>query len=209
MFRAFNGMSDWMGYLGAFPQGSAGTCSGCFNSPSGAFIDPNGILYIADTGNHRIQRFDATNNRVTQFEVTFLNAWGGFGTGNGQFKSPYDMAATDSYVYVADTGNNRIQKFTTSGMFVSAWGSLGIGPGQFNGPRGVGVDPWGNVFVADTENHRIQKFDANGNFITAWGGLGTGALQFNRPYSVAIANDGRVFVADYDNARFRAFDVAP
>ena len=61
-------------------------------------------------------------------------------------------------VYVADSGNHRIQKFTSTGTFITKWGSLGSGDGQFNEPGGVAVDALGNVYVGDSNNFRIQKF---------------------------------------------------
>lgn len=61
-------------------------------------------------------------------------------------------------VYVADTGNNRIQKFTSSGTFLSKWGTLGPKNGQFSAPAGVAVDASGNPYVADTDNSRVQVF---------------------------------------------------
>jgi DNA-binding beta-propeller fold protein YncE len=61
-------------------------------------------------------------------------------------------------VYVADAGNNRIQKFSSSGTLITMWGSLGTGNGQFSNPSGVAVDASGNVYVADTFNNRIQVF---------------------------------------------------
>ena len=63
-------------------------------------------------------------------------------------------------------GNNRVQRFTSNGLFVFTWGSLGSGPGQFQHPTGMTVQyPSGKVFVADTGNSRIQEFDNNGKFI--------------------------------------------
>jgi hypothetical protein len=59
---------------------------------------------------------------------------------------------------VADTGNNRIQKFTPTGAFITKWGSYGPGSGQFDGPRGLAFGPDGNIYVADTGNQRIQVF---------------------------------------------------
>jgi DNA-binding beta-propeller fold protein YncE len=62
-------------------------------------------------------------------------------------------------VFVADTANDRIQVFDSSGTFITKWGSSGTGDGEFNSPQGVAVDPsTGNVFVADTFNDRIQVF---------------------------------------------------
>ena len=72
---------------------------------------------------------------------------------------PFGVAvALDGSVYVADRSNDRIQKFTSAGVFVSKWGTRGGGDGQFYGPTGVTVASDGSVYVADYGNHRIQKF---------------------------------------------------
>ena len=63
-----------------------------------------------------------------------------------------------SGVYVADTFNDRTQKFTSTGGFITTWGSSGSGNGQFSAPRGVATDPAGYVYVVEFNNHRIQKF---------------------------------------------------
>jgi hypothetical protein len=57
-----------------------------------------------------------------------------------------------------NTNNNRIQKFSPTGIFLAKWGSVGIGDGQFDQPSAVAVDLSGNVYVADSGNNRIQKF---------------------------------------------------
>ncbi|MBV6342832.1 InlB B-repeat-containing protein [Candidatus Magnetobacterium casense] len=90
---------------------------------------------------------------------TFVTKWGSFGAGDGQFFGPSGVAVDSAgNVYVADTNNDRIQKFDSNGTFITKWGSLGAGAGQFNTPIGVAVDSAGNVYVADFSNHRIQKF---------------------------------------------------
>ncbi len=114
---------------------------------------------------------------------TFLTTWGSSGTGDGQFNYPEGVVVDGSgNVYVADSFNNRIQKFTSTGTFLTTWGSSGTGDGQFNYAVGVATDGSGNVYVADYGNNRIQKFDGNGTFLTGWGGGGSGSGQFSTPH---------------------------
>ena len=94
----------------------------------------------------------------------YLTQWGTYGAGDGQFDGPGGMAVDASgNVYVADYGNHRVQKFTSTGAYVAQWGTHGSGNGQFNGPEGVAVDAGGNVYVADFGNNRIQKFTGTGS----------------------------------------------
>jgi hypothetical protein len=142
------------------------------------------------------------------FSVAFANKWGTEGTGGGQFYNPQDVAlAPNGSVYVADTDNHRIQKFTSEGVFVSLWGTEGTSDGQFNGPWGIAVAPDGSVYVTDNNNHRIQKFTSGGRFVSKWGEFGTGDGRFNYPIGIAVASNGSVYVADIANHRIQKFSV--
>ncbi len=96
----------------------------------------------------------------------FLLIWGASGSGNGQLNIPASIAL-DSFgnVYVADSSNNRIEKFTRSGIYITQWGSSGTGNGQFADPSGVTVDSAGNVYVTDEGiNDNVLKFTSSGTY---------------------------------------------
>ena len=181
--------------------GSSGTGNGQFDHAFGVAVDNSGYVYVADTDNHRIQKF--TTEQIGDFVTT----WGGLGTGDGQFNYPKGIAVDNSgFVYVAEYGNHRVQKFSSLGTFVTKWGSYGTtGDGEFQGPGGIAVDNSGNVYVADTYNHRIQKFTSDGTFITKWGSQGSENGQFNYPWGIGIDRSGEIFVADSLNRRIQKF----
>jgi DNA-binding beta-propeller fold protein YncE len=180
--------------------GSKGPGDGQFCYPRGIAVDGTGNIYVVDTDNHRIQKFDA--------DGTFLTKWGSYGMGDGRFLYPYGIAVDSADdIYVSDMYNNRIQKFDADGTFLTKWGSKGPGEGQFLYPRGIAVDGSGDIYVADMYNHRIQKFDADGTFLTTWGSYGTGEGQFLCPYGVAVDGSGDIYVADTYNHRIQKFDA--
>jgi len=126
-----------------------GNGAGQFRNPVGIAVDADGNVYVADTGNHQIQKWDANGQ--------FVKKWGSIGALDGQFNRPGGVTVDgDGNVFVADTFNNRIQKFDSEGNFQMTWGMLGDDEGQFVFPRGITVDNSGNVYVADTDNSRIQ-----------------------------------------------------
>ena len=92
-------------------------------------------------------------------EYVFTKKLGSNYAEDGQFYSPGGISVDSSgNVYVADTYNNRIQKFDSNGTFITKWGSEGSENGQFDRPEGIAVDSSGKVYVADYGNSRIQKF---------------------------------------------------
>ncbi len=135
----------------------------------------------------------------------FLLKWGSYGSGDGQFHRPYDIAIdSGGNVYVTDIHNYRIQKFTSDGTFITKWDSRGTDDGQFR-PYGVAIDASGNIYVVDENNDRIQKFTSDGTFITKWGSFGTGDGQFDTPGGIAIDGNSNVYVTERYNHRVQKF----
>ncbi len=180
--------------------GSEGSWNGQFRAPHGVTVDSSGNIYVADTYNHRIQKFDSGGN--------FITKWGSYGSGDSQFVYPSAVAADQSgNIYVADANNNRIQKFDSIGNFITKWGSEGVGDAQFSLPQGAAVDLSGNIYVADANNNRIQKFDSIGNFITKWGSWGQENGQFKAPQGAAVDSSGNLYIAEYGNHRIQKFGL--
>ncbi len=184
--------------------GTTGGLGGEMNFPDAVAVDASDNVYVADSGNNRIQKFDSSG--------TWLRAWGknvngggvfgvctvaascqGGTTGGlgGEMSSAFGIATdASSNVYVADGGNQRIQKFDSSGTWLRAWGknvngggvfgvctvaascmagSIGALGGEMFQPVGVGTDASANVYVGDSNNYRIQEFDSSGTWLRAWG----------------------------------------
>lgn len=181
------------------------------NAPRSIAAGRDDDLYIADSRNHRILHIDSSGN--------LLQEWGTFAdlaVGDaplGTLNEPWGVAVgPDGSVYVTDTWNHRVQKFTATGKPIKAWGTFGqplpedpASNGYFWGPRGIAVDSEGRVFVADTGNKRIIVFDSNGNYLTEFGTGGFDPGQFDEPVGVAVSDDGTVFVTDTWNQRIQSF----
>jgi DNA-binding beta-propeller fold protein YncE/MFS family permease len=176
-------------------------------TPRDLAVAPDGTLYVVDGGNSRILHLDQDGN--------LLQAWGSFAASNyetnemapeGTFNDPWGIAVgPDGSVYVADTWNNRIQKFTADGQFITMWGQFGAAESRYHfwGPRGVAVDDQGRVYVTDTGNKRVVIFDSEGNDLAAFGGAGMGVGEFDEPVGIAVDDQGRVYIADTWNMRIQ------
>jgi len=178
-----------------------------FDAPRDIAFAPDGSFYVADSRNHRILHFDQEGN--------FLRTFGTFGASDyttqtlapeGMFNEPWGLAVgPDGSVFVADTWNNRIQKFSAQGEFITMWGQFGVAESRYHfwGPRGVAVDDQGRVFITDTGNKRVVIFDSDGNDLGEFGGAGLGVGQFDEPVGIEVDNTGRLFIADTWNRRIQ------
>lgn len=200
------------GYVSKF--GTTGSGNGQFNGVYDVAIDSSGNLYITDSVNNRVQKFDSSETHQLSFGTT--------GSGNGQFNLPTGIVIDSlGNLYVADYDNNRVQKFDLSGNFISQIGTTSTGftddsEGEFYRPAGLAVDSSNNLYVVDSYHERVQKFDSSGNFLFMFGwGVDTGANafeicisgcqigsigvdngRFDHPYGVAIDSLGNIYIAD-------------
>lgn len=197
-----------------FVVGSLGNGDGQFQLPRAIALAPDGSVYVVDTFNNRVQHFSA--------DGTFIQQWGGKSPDcpypgstpsdvpSGTFCEPWGIAVGgDDSVYVADTWNNRVQKFTADGQFIRMWGhGIAQDPADllgFYGPRGIVVNTMGNVLVTDTGNNRVVIFNADGQPLSQFGSSGVEPGQFAEPVGMALDVNGRLYVADTWNQRIQVF----
>jgi len=116
--------------------------------------------------------------------------------------APRHIISAD-FLYVTDTGNNRIQKLSIGGIFLQAFESGLLSPGSIASSLDAGY-----IYTADTGNNRIVKFDSSGNVVRVWGGRGSEQGMFSLPAEVLVVVDGGeelVLVADTGNNRIQKF----
>jgi len=147
-------------------------------------------LYVADIEHHEVQVLDKRSGKL-QFK------FGKSGSGEGELLHPTNLkVGPDGDVYVVETSNFRVSRFTAGGKFVRHYGEAGQSPGQFARPKGIALDRAGRIYVGDAAFQNVQIFDNAGRVLTAFGQPSDGSQGLNLPAGVAI---------DYDNvALFRS-----
>jgi DNA-binding beta-propeller fold protein YncE len=195
-------------YAGQF--GSLGTGNGQFgrgilgagserqwDDPAGIAVQPNGNLVVVDVSNNRVQRFSADGR--------FLGKFGFRGHDQGfvrirmvrQMFQP-EGVATDraGNIYLADSGNDRIMKYTPTGRWLRRLLRTGSFPSQAVQPWGVAVGGT-TVFTTDQGNYEVDKMGVNGGWRGAFGSFGRTPGQFVTPYGIAATPSGNlVYVTD-------------
>ena len=178
--------------------------------PAGLGADEIGNIYIVDMDICCVKKYSP--------EGILLASYGREGEAAGELSEPDDIVVDPSGgLYIADAGNNRIQKWDENGNCVLIFG-LGLEddadeallatdePGGFDGPQSIALDREGNLWVADTNNHRLQKFNLDGKLLNLFGEEGKGPGQFYYPNRVRIDLGGSIYVNDSIEGRLQKFD---
>ena len=197
-------------------------------NPNSVAVDGFGNLYIADHGDHRIRKVDATG-LITTVAGNGHEGFSGDGgpAENSSLNRPHGVALDGvGNLYIADGWNHRIRKVDAAGTITTIAGNGSHGFGGDGGPAidaslafpaGIALDGVGNLYIADGWNHRIRKVDAAGTITTIGGngslefsGDGGPAIDASLGWLGGIAVDGfdNLYVADESNHRIRKVDAA-
>lgn len=179
--------------------------------PVGGDFGPDGLFWFVNAGTSEVIALDP--------EGAVVQRWGGKGTREGEFDflrdrtDPFSaiggvaVSPDGSTIYVADTVNRRVQRFSPDGAFVGQFGSYGSGPGQFLEGYDLDVGPDGSVYVVDDVRNDIQRFSADGMYLQTIGRPGSGDGEMDYTGSVVLADDGTLYNADWGNDRVQAWDA--
>ncbi len=131
--------------------GSRGNEDGKFNFPTNIAVDPAGNIYVVDTGNFRVQVFDAEGN--------FKRVFGKLGDAPGSLARPKGIGLdSEGHIYVVDAAFQNFQIFDQEGNILLFVGESGFGPGKFNLPAGLAIDKDDRIYVVDQIPGSFQIF---------------------------------------------------
>lgn len=175
-----------------FAFGSKGSGAGQFTGPTGVAVDSGGNVWVLDSGNSRVEKFNSKGEYLCQGAV---------------LGAPTAIAADPAgNVWLAATA--QVEKIGSTCNHLTQFGEPGSGNGQFKGPQGIAVDPLGYIWVADSKNYRIQKFNSKGEYLTQCGSQGSGNGQFGGgAQAIAADFESNIWVSDNFNNRIEEFNT--
>ncbi len=165
----------------------------------GIAVGPDGRLFVTGYG-AQVLVYDAEGNPA--------GTVGTVGEAPGQLMKPTDVAIDGAgNLYVADSGNARIEKFSPSGAHLQTIGERGSESGQFTAPRSVALDAEGRIYVGMGDDFLVQRFNPDGTYLDTFG---QGALNetISRTGGVAVGPDGRAYVSQAMAHSLQVFDLA-
>lgn len=187
--------------------GSLGAAPGEFSGPRGVAVGDDGLIYVTDSDNHRVQ--------VLEQDGTPIREWGSFGdvsTANlpaNAFNQPWGITlAEDGTVVIADTWNHRVQFYSPTGDFLDSLGSLDAAESleSFWGPRSLAFNSQGDLFISDTGNKRILVFNEEIQPLAEIGGAGLIPGKLDEPVGITVGPDDHIYIVDTWNQRVQVFE---
>jgi DNA-binding beta-propeller fold protein YncE len=164
--------------------GSSGGTDGQFHGPKGICFDDSGFIYIADSGNHRVQKFDKDGNFILKF--------GEPGEYEAQLNSPSSVLINNNIVYVTDTGNKRIACFDDSGNFIK-----NITVSGMEMPRGISF--YNNNIIISDEKAGLLFYSLEDNVSSGFSSWNNGKKTFSKLIAAHGDRDGLLYCLDYNH----------
>ena len=173
-------------FVGQF--GSEGTAEGQFKGPCGLVLSQSELLFVCDSGNHRIQ---VLKNEL--FSYTF----GQNGKEPGYFNYPRDLTlnSNEDQLFITDNKNHRVQVFTPSGQFLRIFGNFTDVPFKLQRPVGIYYTPDNHLLISSYDNHCVLIFQEDGKFVSAIEGTYQGKERFLDSCGVVMMNNGQIVIA--------------
>ena len=186
--------------------GGEGYVGGRFSRPRGIAVDRSGNFYVADTGNHRVQKFNSSGGAVLEFGTS--------GDAPGLFKDPASVAIDGSgYVYVADPGRRILAKYGSDGAFITEWRATEY---SFANPIDISFGADGQLYILDDGPHQVIRFTPELQTFSPV--VMSGSPRFERPTGIDVSGDlilvadagaDRVFISDLNGRSVSSWAVTP
>jgi DNA-binding beta-propeller fold protein YncE len=178
--------------------GESGSREGYFSKPNDIFIGKDGLIYVADTNNDRIQVFNG--------DGVFLNSFNK-GVGLQLLEEPIAIDQDGrGNLYVLLASRNTVVVIAANGQILTEFGGKPPGQGRFENPVSLAV-AGREVLVLDAGSNSVKVFSLNGLFKREFGAKGEGKGDFKKPSSIAVTGEGKFLIADYGNGRIQEFST--
>jgi DNA-binding beta-propeller fold protein YncE len=176
--------------------------SGKLKRPQAVTVGPDGFIYVADSGNNRIAKFDSEGNFVKALNSTTT------------LQAPVGIAvASDGTIlvhnrkqFLDNVGEPQIYKFSPEGELLLTWGKKGRGAGELWEAHGIGIAPDDTLWVAGYHGHNVVHYDLHGNLLDEWNDHNIVGGKFAQVLGTAVGKDGKIYVVDFWNQVVQVFD---
>jgi tripartite motif-containing protein 71 len=186
-------------FVAAF--GEEGDGPGQLRRPQAVSTDDKGNVFVADTGNNRIQKFDRQGR--------FLVMIGGFGWANEQFQRPVDICADNGLdVFIADYENRRIARCDNGLHWITSFAFPEIEDERMRlgFPSSVGISIHSDLYIVDGENKRVLKLNSSRTPELSFGNYDWGEGVLAEPVSICVSQDDRIYVSDRQAGHISVYD---